>query len=553
MESALGCTFMLFENMLILRFGRRVTESSKLWYTFIMITEKEQEVYPQEMKKKNGHGDFRLQRFLASYPTVLVGCLLDLEKEVGQPLYLVGGTVRDVLMGREPKDLDLAIQAGATALSHKLICLLGGGVVVPLGKQEDDACRVVWKGLVIDIADFRNGAETIEEDLRMRDFTVNGMAFQLRDFLEKDKHAQLFDPVGGTRDMKSCALRACERGFVEDPLRMLRGYRLCAQLDFVMDDKTQLSVVEHQYKIKNVAKERISYELNCIMESNRAYDAIRDMAESGILFQILPELQEGVGVAQPASHHLDVFEHNLEALQCMERVLGNPETFFPGFGVSLFQYLEIDSVKRCLKWAALLHDVGKPAVCEVSEKQQGRVTFYNHDQLGKQLVMVIAKRLRWSTDECTRVAQLIEMHMHPFHLCNIQRRTKVSNRACLKLCKKAGDNLDGLFLLAMADSLASRGEKAPQSMESELSILFCTLQETIDRIIQPVLDGPRLLTGKDLIEVFHLEPGPLFSTIFEKLELARVEGEVSDRGEAFEWLGKFIQGIGQESVKEKEV
>ncbi len=487
------------------------------------------------MKKKS----HLMHTLLKPYPQELVEALLKLEKERGDYLYLVGGTVRDWLLGKVPKDLDFAVRRGAISFCKSLTTKLGGGALVPLGRQEDEAGRVVWKGLTIDIASFRKGAETIEEDLGLRDFTLNAMAMSLTDLAQGKREPELIDPLRGQDDLAGGILRACENSFVDDPLRMLRGFRLSANLGFVMDELTRKGITQHSEKIQRVSAERISYELDCIMASGAAHESMKNMADTGLLFDIFPELKRGVGLVQPSSHHLDVFHHCLETLKCMEQVLGRPEDFFPGCSTHFMPYLEEPTNRRHLKWAALFHDLGKPAVHELREG--GRITFYNHDQIGKMQFEEIAGRLRWSVDDTEAVGRLIELHMHPFHLCNVQRKEKISRRACLKLCKKAGENLKGLILLAMADNLASRGEKAPEAMEKELVDLFCTLQETIDHIIQPVLSGPRLLTGKDLIETFHLEPGPVFSTIFRELEIARVEGVVHDRVEALEWVEKYLR------------
>ena len=134
-----------------------------------------------------------------------------------------------------------------------------------------------------------------------------------------------------------------------------------------------------------------------------------------------------------------------------------------------------------------------------------------------------------------------QLHMHPFHLCNVRRTSAVSRRACLKIWKKAGDDLPGLFLLAMADSLACQGEQKPEGMEEELAALYRELQQTIDSVVKPVTSGPRLITGNDLQERFNLSPGPAFATILAALELARVEGHVRSREEALDWVGRFVQ------------
>ena len=131
--------------------------------------------------------------------------------------------------------------------------------------------------------------------------------------------------------------------------------------------------------------------------------------------------------------------------------------------------------------------------------------------------------------------------MHPFHLCNVMRKQKLSKRACLKLFKRVGDDLAGLFILAMADSLAGQGKLKPAGMEKNLAVLLNTVITVYNENIHPILSKPRLLTGHDLIKVFNMVPGPLFSKIFDQLEIARVEGDVGSKEEALNWVGNYLQ------------
>jgi poly(A) polymerase len=139
------------------------------------------------------------------------------------------------------------------------------------------------------------------------------------------------------------------------------------------------------------------------------------------------------------------------------------------------------------------------------------------------------------------VAALIGMHMQPFHLCNVRREQPLSRKACLNLSKKAGDDLIGLFLLAMSDSLAGQGEKKPPTMEAELSGLLGEVLTIYEQYIQPAIKGPRLLSGQDLIAAFSLSPGPLFAQILNALEVARVEGEVASREDAHMWVRRYLE------------
>jgi poly(A) polymerase len=475
---------------------------------------------------------------LQQYPEKLIRALLGLERSCGR-LYLAGGTVRDWLLRRPSADLDLVVKSGAASCCRFLLQTLGGGALVTLGEPGDDAARAVWNGLQIDITGFRGGSESIEDDLRRRDFTINAMAFCFDDLVKDTTEPALIDPLGGHGDLERGVLQACDRAFINDPLRMLRGYRLSAVLSFALSASTRNEIAACSPLIAGVAVERISHELDLIMESEQAQAALSAMAESGILWQCIPELQSGLGVEQPGFHHLDVFYHSLAALGSLEEVLRQPERFFPGRGQTMCVYTGRKGIRKLLKWSALLHDLGKPYTME--KRPEGRVTFYNHDRIGKEIFLRLAGRLKWSNEARDLTGSLIELHMHPFHLCNVRRKFDISKRACLKIWKKAGENLPGLFLLAMADSLACQGERKPEGMEEELATLFDDLQVIIDRAIRPVIAGPRLVTGRDLIELFSLTPGPVFATIFSGLELAMIEGLVGNRKEALDWVGQYLQ------------
>ncbi len=482
-----------------------------------------------------------LSEFIKNYPVELLQALKRTAEKNDLQMYLVGGTVRDCLLGRISHDLDLAVSGRALTVAKLLQRELGGGTLVDLSGPDDEAVRLVWRGEQIDLSAFRAGVTSIEEDLRLRDFTINAMAVLFPEVFQNEQSRTLLDPTGGLGDLQAGLVRYCPGAFVADPVRMLRGYRLCASLGFHLDDGTKAAIRQHAPLIVKVAAERICYELKMIFDSSRTTETLRDMGETGLLRWLLPELYLGEGVEQPEFHHLDVFEHCFLALQKMETIIAEPDRFYPGHGEHIIRYLREESVVRCLKWAALMHDIGKPATKEIQADKNGRVTFYRHDEVGRELFEQFADRLKWSRADTEQVGHLIGMHMHPFHLCNVQREDGISKRAALNLCRRAENALIGLFLLAMSDSLASQGEKKPERMEEELVALFNTVRKMYDENIAPVFLGPRLVTGKDLKEQWNLAPGPIFREILDELETARVEGEVVDRKTAFAWVTHYLQ------------
>lgn len=483
----------------------------------------------------------RLRESFCQLPLRLVAAVSQVAEDCGVDLYIVGGTVRDWLLAQEPGDLDLTVSCDAVRCGRSLIAQLGGGAFVPLGCPEEDAARVVWQGWTIDFSSFRLGARTIEEDLCRRDYTINAMAIPWRSLCSGGQDVTLVDPLGGIEDLQRKVLRNCPHAFEADPLRMLRGYRLVATMDFVMDVEVCQRIAAHSELIHRVSAERVSSEMEKIMASKRAAEVVAAMAVSGLLWFLVPELALGVGMEQPGFHHLDVFHHSLAALAAMEEIVADPGRYYPQRAKELETYSVSFGVKIRLKWAALLHDLGKPPTMTIREDKGGRVTFYGHDQAGKELVLLIGRKWKWSNELREGVAGLIGMHMQPFHLCNVRRQQPLSRKACLHLVRKAGQELPGLFMLAMADSLAGKGVLKPPTMESELAELFDEILTIEEQCLRLVLKGPRLLTGKDLKGLFHLEPGPVFARILDGIQEAQVEGEVSDRQGAIKWVQRFLE------------
>ncbi len=484
---------------------------------------------------------FLEQDWLAAYPLPLRQALAELLSEPDDRLrplcYVAGGAVRDWLLGRLAHDLDFTLSAGAIAFARRLAARLGGAFV--LLDQDEDVARVVWQGLELDFSGFRQGSSTIEEDLGYRDFTVNALAVQV----DPASGALLapwtiIDPTAGLADLRAGIIRpAGPASLADDPLRLLRAYRFRAELGFTLEADTIARIRASVAAIQGVAAERITQEFDRIMAAPHGAGVVAEMAESGLLFTVIPELAAGSGMAQPASHHLDVAGHALETLASMEAVLADPARFFPAEHDELLPYLTAPGRLVMLKWAALLHDLGKPAAHRL---RGGRITFYNHDRIGAELGRAVAERLRFSRERRNALCRLIGHHMWPFHLNNSRRKTGITARASLRLIKSIGDDLPGLFLLAMSDSLAGQGPQKPAGMEAALADLYREIMLVARQRVRPLLARPPLLNGHDLQRLFGLAPGPGLGRLLAGLEQAQVEGLVNSRQEAEKWVAKTI-------------
>lgn len=484
----------------------------------------------------------QLERVL---PPWLRCALADLVRQLGGEVYLAGGVVRDLLLGVRPADIDVTVPVAAKNWARELAVAIAGTCIV-LGREEG-AARVVRGEWIIDISSFREGACTIADDLTRRDLTVNALAVRIDPLLTGGPAAELtipiLDPTGGLTDLADKRIRAAAAdSFVADPLRLLRVFRFAATLDFTIDSQTLDMVGRQRRLLSAAAPERVAHELNLIMATVDSHAAWAALAATGLLEEIFPELTAGAGVAQPKSHHLDVLGHSLEALRQMERILNDPAAFFPGCPGTLTAYPENERNRLRLKWAALLHDLGKPVTCAVDADRGGRITFYNHDRTGAELFRTIARRLRWSNEDTDHVSRLIAGHMRPFHLANVARDRALTLRAAIRMIKKAEVELPGLFLLAMADALAGQGVERIEGMEEELIDLYQHLEEVRTTHVEPVCSAPPLLTGRDLIEVLHLCPGPLFKKILAAVEEGRMEGTVHDYEGALQLAASYAAG-----------
>ncbi|RJQ79375.1 MAG: HD domain-containing protein, partial [Desulfobacteraceae bacterium] len=376
-----------------------------------------------------------------------------------------------------------------------------------------------------------------------RDFTINSLAVafdpQRAGLLAP---YQLIDPTAGAAALRQAIVRHCsDRAFVDDPLRLLRAYRFMAELDFRLAPETEDLLRAQAMLIGGVAGERLAHELQLIMASPRACATVRAMARSRLLEALFPELAAGRGMKQPSCHHLDVFDHCLEALCRMEEIQEQPARFFPDTAGQVSDYLAAGANAALLKWAALLHDIGKPGVRSYGEG--GRIIFHGHDRLGGELGLEVAGRLRWSRQDTRRLAQLIRGHMRPHHLHPVLSKGRFTPRAALRLVKELGEDVVGVFVLAMADSLATAGPGKPPVSEEGIAALHAAVIRCWQQRIRPVLSRPRLLSGHDIMALFDLAPGPLVGKITAELERAEVAGEVTGKEEAREWVADYLERV----------
>jgi putative nucleotidyltransferase with HDIG domain len=482
--------------------------------------------------------------------------------------YLVGGYVRDLLLGRDTRDLDVVVTGESLAVARELADRLGGAFVVL--DEERHTARVVLRDqedrYYVDFATLRGGS--LEADLMARDFTINAMAFDAQDLAPEP---WILDPLGGRQDLEKRSVRAVSDSiFHDDAIRLLRGVRLAAELGMEIERGTEELMLRDAELLAGVSAERVRDELCKILAVRGAEAHLRQLDRLGLLAPVLPELVTLRGMEQPLPHFQDVFEHSLTAVGGLDRVLVAVERLASGqnsataeewgagtetweglrtalgpFSQPVLAHLEEELVEDrsravLLKLAALLHDVGKASTSKTDE--DGRIRFFGHAREGSVLAAHALHRLRFGGREARLVRTVIRHHMRPLHLAKAER---VSRRAIHRFFRDTGGNGVDVVLLALADNLAlvHQGENVEQWKRicEVAGVLLRAYYEQFDTLIAP----PPLLRGGDLLELLGMEPGPAVGRVLRALSEAQAAGQVSTKEEALRLAESLPPGRGQ--------
>ncbi|HEY1268469.1 MAG TPA: CCA tRNA nucleotidyltransferase [Candidatus Binatia bacterium] len=415
-------------------------------------------------------------------------------KQAGFEAYFAGGSVRDMLLGRDPDDYDIATAARPEDIRKIFPRTLevGAQFGIILVLSDGDAFEVATFRYDGPYLDGRRPSEVryagLEEDIRRRDFTVNGLMY---DPLED----RLIDLVGGRDDLSRRRIRAigdAHARFQEDRLRMIRAARFSASLGFEIERDTLDAIRAEAAHITQVSWERIGEEITRILTEGGARRGFEIMDATGLLPHILPEIAAMHGVEQSPDYHPegDVFVHTMLVL---EKLAEPAET---------------------VAYGALLHDVAKPVTAGRNEQ---RITFYGHTEQGAEMAVAILKRLKRSRSVWERVAYIVKSHLRPVQAPKMRVST---------LKRFLGEpGIHELLEVVRLDALASNGDLQYYD--------FC--RQRMAELKHEEIHPPPLVTGKDLIAL-GLEPGPMFHEILDRIKEAQLEGELRDRQAALEWV-----------------
>jgi poly(A) polymerase len=437
--------------------------------------------------------------------------------------WLVGGALRDRLLGRSTSDFDVVVASDPEPLAKALARDANGHAFAlseAFGAWRVVSRRRAWQVDLLPLA-----GESLESDLRGRDFTINAIAEPLGG-------GEPIDPFGGLQDLEARRLRMVDSdAFERDPLRTLRLARLACELDFGPEAQTQAAAARSVAGLERVARERVFGELKRIIRSERALDGLELMDRIGATAVMLPELTELRGVEQSQYHHLDVHEHTRAVLAESIALERDPEPALGPHAGAVTRYLAeplADELTRgqALRFGALFHDMAKPRTRAVTA--EGRVTFLGHDEQGAELASEVLGRFRASERLGQYVGALTRNHLRLGFLIH---EMPLGRHAIYRYLRATDPVQVDVTVLSVADRLATRGAGSERAIARHLELA----QQLLAEAFAWRADPPRPpLRGDELAAALGLRPGPELGRVLQQLEEARFAGEIATREQAVE-------------------
>ena len=470
--------------------------------------------------------------------------------EFGVRGYVVGGFVRDTLLGRTTLDIDIAVVADAPEIARRTADSLAGKFI--LLDEIFGVARVVVTGTGAGgehwQLDFSSCEGDIEQDLARRDFTINAMAIDIGELVADYRGARLIDPFNGCSDLDRGVVRSVRAEvFEEDAVRLLRAVRLAAELDFYIDSDTEAQICHYAHLVNAIAGERVREELLRLLVVPGSGCFVKYLNELDLLTAVFPEMAVARGIEQPREHFWDVFNHSLETVVAVDFLIRQGDWEHADeellaavpWSAGLKEYFErrvssSSNSEVLLRLAALLHDIAKPQTKTV--EPDGRMRFLGHALEGASMVASILERLRFSVKETRLVETMVKYHLRPMQM---SQEGLPTNRAIYRYFRDTGEvGIDTLFL-NLADHLATRGphlDRAGWLEHTRIVEYLLNQYYEQQRQVRPV----KLINGHDLMNIFGLSPGPLLGELLEAVREAQAVGEVTTREEAIEHARKHL-------------
>jgi poly(A) polymerase len=452
----------------------------------------------------------------------------------GYNVYAVGGFVRDLLLKRQNEDIDLVVDKNSLKYSKKLARAFKAKLIT-LDKATE-TYRIILQDNEIKSIDVSPFSATIEEDLQNRDFTVNAMAFNLKNFNNFKQHI-ILPKNDALKDLKTKTLNTVSSKSLKiDPLRMLRGFRFMAEQNFNFSQSSLKQIKNNSKLINKIAKERVKNELSRIFASKNASKVLEVMDKIGFLNAILPECAKMKKAAKKHYYHKGgLFEHSFKTFESSENILNNLKKYFPKNYMDLQIHFEDNSSfseyvtrKGLIKFVALLHDNAKP---ETSSFENGKMHFFGHEEKGSQKIKKVMSNLKFSKKDIEFSTFLVKHHMR---LSTLTKNNIVTKKASLKLFRDMGDFILDLLIVSMSDWYSYRNLKVFSKLELNLQ------EQSVRELVRYYYDLKRskplkkVIDGNIIMKNFSLKPGPLIGELLESVLVAQGERKVSTVKEALE-------------------
>ena len=440
--------------------------------------------------------------------------------------YLVGGSIRDFFTKKcEFCDRDISIK-GAENFARKLANKFDATFIEL--DNENKIYRIVLKDKInfLDISEMQGNS--IEDDLKRRDFTINAIAYDL-------SNEKFIDVTGGLNDLKNKVLRHIDdKNFEEDPLRVLRAFRFYSMTGFEMTEELVRALQKYMPLALVPAKERINYEIMKLFGGDYASSALLKMDELGLLEKIFPQVKEMKNVPPNTHHHLDLFHHVIETVRQIEIIYA---------GLSGFEKEHMDAIDfggfpkiNHLKLAGFLHDIGKYSTWTIEES--GRHRFIKHDDVGSKMVGPLLRDLKFSKKQIEYVSCMIKNHIYP---SNVIVAPVLNEKVMMRYVRKMGENVVDNIILAKADRLSARGvDITEEVINSNINGLNKLLEFYLSKkdSLTPL---PKLLDGREIMTLLNIKPSPKLGEIIDVLKESQLNGDITTYEEAKDFVLNHYQ------------
>jgi tRNA nucleotidyltransferase/poly(A) polymerase len=484
-------------------------------------------------------------------PSWLLSILLEVSPEVD--VWLVGGALRNHLLGLESVDYDFVVKEDARSLARRVANSIGANYY-DLDSERDSGRVLLLNDQNLEVnLDFAciRGLD-IQEDLRARDFTINAMAIQI------PRIDQVIDPTGGVQDLKDKVLRICDPTAIEDdPIRALRASRLVIQYNLSIEPETLSAIREGSHHISNTSSERLRDELFRIFNLPFPGRVLRLLDQISLIEVLFPELGALRGLAQPLPHEFDAWKHTLSVIDHLgtilaglgrqhdvevssEMVIGEITYRLGRFRDQINNHLEMQlshgrTIRQLLYLGALFHDAGKPASYK---RFDDRIRFIGHEQVGSAIMATKASELRLSNTEVRWLQELVLNHLRPELL---EREPELSRRAIYRFLNSSQDASSEVVLLSLADVLGKQTPPINQELLSKRVGIARTLLEAYFESSHEEYHPVPLIKGDEIVRELNISPGPEIGRLLEALKEAQALKEVKTKADARDFIRSIFK------------